>query len=136
MRSGDDFNTAGYFDLSSKKVVNYSFAYAEFKGTLWFDPVSKLAYAEKFMGKDASGKALWRKEKVGKYHAAMLRTGDDKLLMLDDFGNLSLIQPDAKEYRELCRTKVCGETWSHPAIANGRLYVRDKQEVRCLEFAK
>ena len=31
---------------------------------------------------------LWTKPKVGKYHAALLRTGDDKLLMLDDGGDL------------------------------------------------
>src|SRR6185295_2891538 len=32
-----------------------------------------------------TGKELWKKEKVAKYHAALLRTADDKLIMLDDF---------------------------------------------------
>jgi outer membrane protein assembly factor BamB len=84
----------------------------------------------------ADGKTLWKRDDVGKYHACLTRTADDKLLLLEEPGTMALFQPDAKEYRELCRTKVCGETWSHPAIANGRLYVRDKQEIRCLEFAK
>jgi outer membrane protein assembly factor BamB len=81
----------------------------------------------------ATGKTLWTKEKVGKYHAALIRTGDDKLLMLDDAGNLILIQPDAKEYKELARSKVCGETWAHPALSNGRVYVRDNKELVCVK---
>jgi outer membrane protein assembly factor BamB len=82
----------------------------------------------------ATGKQLWKKEKVGKYHAALLRTGDDKLLMHSDVGELVLIDPDAKEFRELARAKVCGETWAHPALADGRLYIRDDKELICLKL--
>jgi hypothetical protein len=82
----------------------------------------------------ATGKQLWKKEKVGKYHAALLRTGDNKLLMHSDTGELALIDPDAKEYRELARAKVCGETWAHPALADGRLYVCDDKELICLKL--
>ncbi len=31
--------------------------------------------------------------------------------MLDDFGNLTLIDPDPKEYKELAKSKVCRSTW-------------------------
>ena len=82
----------------------------------------------------ATGKVLWTKPKVGKYHAALIRTGDNKLLMLSDTGDLTMIDPDPKEYRELARAKVCGETWAHPALANGRLYVRDNKELICLQL--
>jgi outer membrane protein assembly factor BamB len=83
----------------------------------------------------ATGKELWKKEKVGKYHAALLRTGNDKLLMLDDSGELVLLEPSAKEYKELARAKVCGpETWAHPALAGGRLYVRDRDNLICLQL--
>lgn len=83
-----------------------------------------------------SGKELWQKPKVGKYHAALLRTGDDKLLMLTDGGDLALLDPDPKEYRELARGRVCGETWAHPALADGRLYLRDADKLICLELSK
>jgi outer membrane protein assembly factor BamB len=66
----------------------------------------------------------------------LLRTGDDKLLFLDDAGNLMLLQPDPKEYRELCRAKVCGKTWAHPALADGRLYIRDEKELICIQLAE
>ncbi len=80
-----------------------------------------------------TGKELWKKEKVGKFHAALLRTGDDKLLMLDDFGGLTLFDPDAKEYKELAKSKVCGATWAHPALCDGRVYLRDDKELICVQ---
>jgi outer membrane protein assembly factor BamB len=83
-----------------------------------------------------SGKELWKKENVGTYHASVLRTGEDKLLMLEEAGNLVLLEPDAKQYRELARAKVCGNTWAHPAVADGRLYVRDGRELVCAQLAK
>ena len=54
--------------------------------------------------------------------------------MLDDAGNLILLDPSAAKYQELARSRVCGETWAHPALAGGRLYVRDNKEVICLRF--
>lgn len=81
-----------------------------------------------------TGKIVWSKENVGKYHAALLRTGDSKLLMLDDTGHLTLIDPDPKGCRELARSKVCDETWAHPALADGRLYLRDQRELICLSL--
>src|SRR5262249_7897506 len=60
-----------------------------------------------------TGKELWAQSKIGKYHAALLRTGDDKLLVHDDNGSLTLLEPNPKEYKELARAKVCGATWAH-----------------------
>jgi outer membrane protein assembly factor BamB len=82
----------------------------------------------------ATGKTLWTRPKVGQYHASLLRTGDDKLLMLEDGGDLVLIDPSPKEYRELARAKVCRSTWAHPALAGGKLYLRDDKEVLCLQL--
>jgi outer membrane protein assembly factor BamB len=84
----------------------------------------------------ATGKGLWKRPKVGKYHASLLRTGDDKLLLLEEAGQLVLLDPSPKQYRELARAKVCGDTWAHPALADGQLYVRDDKEVICLQLGK
>jgi outer membrane protein assembly factor BamB len=83
-----------------------------------------------------TGKIRWEKPKIGKYHAAIIRTGDEKLLMLDDLGRLTLIQPDATGYKELAQAKVCGETWAHPALANGVLFVRDNKELMAIQLGK
>lgn len=82
-----------------------------------------------------TGKELWKQAKIGTFHASLMRTGDDKLLMLTDGGELVLLDPNSKEYRELARAKVSGpETWAHPALAEGRLYVRDKTQLICLQM--
>jgi outer membrane protein assembly factor BamB len=83
-----------------------------------------------------SGKELWKEPKVGKYHAALLRTGNDKLLMLTDGGELVLIEPSPKDYKELARSKVCGQAWAHPALSDGKLYLRDEKELICLQLAE
>jgi outer membrane protein assembly factor BamB len=82
-----------------------------------------------------TGKILWTKPKVGKFHAAMLRTGDNKLLMLDDFGNLTFLEPNPKEYKDLAQSKVCGPTWAHPALADGKVYIRDEKELICIDLS-
>ena len=82
-----------------------------------------------------TGKVAWEKGTVGKYHAAIVRcgpAGKERLLMLDDTGHLSLFEADPKEYKELSRAKVCGETWAHPALVDGRVYLRDDKELVCI----
>ncbi len=81
------------------------------------------------------GKVRWSHKGVGQYHAALVRTGDNKVLMLQEDGTLVLLEPSKRSYQELARAQVCGRAWAHPAIANGRLYVRDEKELVCLRIA-
>jgi outer membrane protein assembly factor BamB len=83
-----------------------------------------------------AGKQLWRKGGVGYFHAGVLRTGDGKLLVLNDSGVLSLLEVDAKGAKELARAKVCGGTLVTPALADGRLYARDGKELLCVQLPK
>jgi outer membrane protein assembly factor BamB len=57
------------------------------------------------------------------------------LLVLTYDGQLVLMAADPKKYTELGRLQVCGKTWSHPAFANGKLYVRDGHELQCIDLA-
>lgn len=83
----------------------------------------------------ANGNTVWKKEGLGYFHLGLIRTADDRLLILDDGGNLTLAEVGAGEYRELCKAKVCGGTFSSPALANGRVYVRDGSSVVCVQVA-
>ena len=85
-----------------------------------------------------TGKELWNREKnpVGTYHATLVRTGDNKLLIVEEKGSLVLAEADGKGYTELSRSKICGNTWAHPAVSNGRLYIRDAKELICVELPK
>lgn len=80
-----------------------------------------------------TGKSLWVRPNVGKYHATAL-LAKDRLLLLEEGGDLVLIDPNPKEYKELARAKVCGQTWAHPALSDGRLFVRDGKELVCVEL--
>lgn len=82
-----------------------------------------------------TGKVLWTHKNVGKYHATVM-LAKDRLLLLEEEGNLALVEPNPKEYKELGRAKVCGHTWAHPALNEGRLILRDDKELIGLQLAK
>lgn len=82
-----------------------------------------------------TGKAVWKKEGVGYFHFGLVRTANGKLLVLDDAGNLKLLDADAKEYRELCSAKVCDGTLVAPALADGCVFVRDAEKVACFKLS-
>ena len=81
-----------------------------------------------------TGKIRWQKSDVGKYHAAIIRTANDKLLMLDDGGSLTLFEPNEKEFKQLAKSKVCGPTWAHPALADGVVYIRDEKNLLAIKL--
>jgi len=83
-----------------------------------------------------TGKELWKKEKVGYFHAGLIRTGDGKLLVLNDSGLLTLLEVNAQGAKELASAKVCNGTLINPALADGRLYARDDKEVICLQLTE
>ena len=63
--------------------------------------------------------------------------GTDKVLIVDILGILTLIRADGEKYRRLSRLKVFkkeSEVWSHPALVNGRLYLRSQDELVCLQL--
>ncbi|CAN5486445.1 PQQ-like beta-propeller repeat protein [soil metagenome] len=82
----------------------------------------------------ATGKMIWEKPSVGRYHAALVKLKDNTLLMHDDNGYLSLIASNPKEYQELARTKVCGPTWASPAVVDGVVYLRDNKNLIALSL--
>jgi hypothetical protein len=82
-----------------------------------------------------TGKERWRKDGVGYFHFGLIRTADEKLLLLDDAGNLKLIDASASTYHELCTAKVCGGNLVTPALADGKLYARDDQGLVCVDLA-
>lgn len=79
-----------------------------------------------------SGKEKWRQDGLGYFHFGLIRTGTGRLLMLDDQGTLRLAEVTPAGYKELCKAKVCEGTMVTPALADGKLYVRDDRGVSCV----
>lgn len=85
-----------------------------------------------------TGEPGWVKERF--FSGAMRRdyagliVARDKILALSDAGQLSLIAADPKECRDLGRAQVCGDNWCNPAFDAGKLWLRDNQEMRCVQI--
>ena len=79
----------------------------------------------------ATGKVRWSVDDFG--DCLMLRCGD-RLLALMESGELVLGQATPAGWREISRAQVVGSgARSQPALADGRLYVRDRNQLVCLD---
>ncbi len=63
--------------------------------------------------------------------------------MFNDIGELMIVRLSPDGFEELDRAKLLEPTstargrqvvWSHPALANGRLYVRNDEEIICVNL--
>lgn len=83
-----------------------------------------------------SGKLVWSQSGFGRSHkdnCSTIAVGSNLLVLTED-GQLLLIAADPARYTELGRLQVCGNTWSHPALADGRLFVRDGRMLLALDL--
>jgi len=88
-----------------------------------------LGAAKNFVCVDRStGAVAWSQPGFGDV-ASTIATADGHLLVLTDLGEIVLLKATPDRYEELGRRQVCGKTFSHPAYANGVLYVRDPREL-------
>jgi outer membrane protein assembly factor BamB len=72
----------------------------------------------------ADGKLMWSKEGFGEKYNAVIALGKN-LLVQTDRGEIIMLAANSGSCTELGRAQVCGKTWSHPAYADGNLYVRE-----------
>ena len=84
----------------------------------------------------ATGKVQWKKDGLGYFHFGIVRTGNGKLLLLDDKGTMRLVDAEADEYKELCTANVCEGTLVVPTISNGMVFARDAEKVVGVTFGK
>ena len=57
------------------------------------------------------------------------------LLVLSDKGEVVLLSAKPDAFEELGQFQaITGKTWNHPAVAQGRLYVRNSEEMACYEL--
>jgi hypothetical protein len=81
-----------------------------------------------------TGARLWKDGRYG--HGQMLLLADRSLLLvIAESGEAILVAANPAEHQELGRFQaVKGKTWNHPAIAHGRLYVRNGEEIACYDL--
>jgi outer membrane protein assembly factor BamB len=84
---------------------------------------------------DAStGELKW---KGGRYGYGQLLLASGHLIIISESGELALVKASPGKYEEIARFQAIeGKTWNMPAIADGRLIVRNASEMACFRIAK
>lgn len=81
----------------------------------------------------ATGKVKWQERALG---AASLCYADGRLYLHGENGDVALVEASPEAYREKGRftppnqpeePKSMGKAWAYPVVANGRLYIRDRE---------
>jgi outer membrane protein assembly factor BamB len=83
-----------------------------------------------------TGKDLWTERRAPK---GSLMMADQRLYLRTERGEMILIEPNRERYVERGRFQQPDRTrepaWTHPVIANGKLYVRDQDVLFCYDIA-
>jgi outer membrane protein assembly factor BamB len=81
----------------------------------------------------ATGERKW---KDGRYGYGQLILASGHLVILSGDGELALVKANPERYEELARFQaINGKTWNHPAIADGKILVRNAQEMACFQIS-
>ena len=77
-----------------------------------------------------------RKWKGGRYGFGQVIFANDHLIVISEEGELALVRATPDSYQEVAKFKVLeGRTWNNPALADGRLLVRNGTEMACFNLA-
>jgi outer membrane protein assembly factor BamB len=79
-----------------------------------------------------TGKLMWSQKDFGK---GAITFADGHLFMTTKSGDLVLVRANPKMYDEKARVALLGENRTSPTIAEKRLYLRDRQNIYCLDIA-
>src|SRR5262249_24999382 len=87
-----------------------------------------------------SGKIKWFGAKVAhdrrNPHAALNWTGDGRVVLLNEKGELIQGRVAPEKFEEIARTKIFAGSWAHPAFADGCILVREEKasgEILCIK---
>jgi outer membrane protein assembly factor BamB len=77
-----------------------------------------------------------RKWKDGRYGYGQIILAGNHLIVTSDKGDVALVKATPSAYTEVARfTAVQGQTWNYPAIDNGRLLVRNSNEMAAYDIS-
>ena len=77
-----------------------------------------------------------RKWKGGRYGYGQVILASGHLIVITDTGELVLVKATPDKHTELARfSAIEGKTWNYPAIAEGRLLVRNQTQMACFDLS-
>jgi outer membrane protein assembly factor BamB len=85
-----------------------------------------------------TGDVLWDQRSERRAQKGSVAFADGRLYYRTEDGTMLLIEPNRREYVERGRfeqpDRSSSPAWSHPVIANGKLYVRDQDVLYCYDI--
>jgi len=87
---------------------------------------------------DMSGNVVWSSGTGHKFGLGGYIIADGLIYAMNDSGLLTMAEASSQGYSALRQAKVLEgpEAWGPPAIASGRLIVRDLNRMSCLDVSK
>jgi len=84
----------------------------------------------------SDGQRMWRQGRYGSGQVLLLAR--QKLLIVQaETGDVVLVRANPDRLEELGRmAPLAAKTWNHPVVAHGRLYVRNGEELVCLDVSE
>ena len=120
--------------LSKELAINYSSPVAVGEWIYGVGPNKTLFCINAKSGQQGWVKDLFFSGVMRRDYAGLI-ADKDHILALADSGQLALIAADSKACRDLGRLQVVGDNWCHPAYSNGKLWLRDNEELRCVQLS-
>ena len=82
-----------------------------------------------------SGEQLWKQRGMG---CGSLLVAGGKLLCLSDDGDLVVVEPSRKKFKEVAKAKVIdGKCWTVPVLSGGRVFIRTAMgDVVCVDLRR
>ena len=83
----------------------------------------------------ATGKVRWTNRSVGK---GAVIAAQGHLFVLGEKGEMAVVEANPKSYVEKGRFQALASkrAWTPPALARGKLYVRDLERITCINIVK
>jgi outer membrane protein assembly factor BamB len=88
-----------------------------------------------------TGKSVWKDDRHARrgeaFKQGQVVRQDDLIVALTEFGELVMVEATPAAFQELGRIdalKKGPKTWNPPALAHGRVYVRNEEEMTCYDL--
>ncbi len=80
------------------------------------------------------GKRQWKKGRYGSGQVLLL-SDSGQMLISSEKGEIVLVQATPDKLTEIAKLPLIeGKTWNHPVLVGNRLYIRNGQEIACIEL--
>jgi outer membrane protein assembly factor BamB len=101
-------------------------------------PKDAAALRGQFVCLDTNGQIIWSSGRTERFGLGPFLLADDKFLILNDNGELTLIRASLSGYQQLARAKVLQgrDAWAPMAFVDGKLLLRDSEKLVCLDLRK